>query len=116
MNAIDRPGCNVTRRRFLKTALGAGLASGVHADTFAASDSGELGRIMGEPVLNVSFLREPITVASVELLRNGDVFLVRVRSTAGVEAITVPNPARMAFMYPLFLRQIAPFFVGKDAR
>ena len=66
--------------------------------------------------LNVSFLREPVTVVSVELLRNGEVFLVRARSTAGAEAITVPNPARMAFMHPLFLRQIAPFFVGKDAR
>ena len=116
MNATDRPGCTVNRRRFLKTAFGAGLAGGVHAHTFPVSDSGELGRIMGEPVLNVSFLEEPVTVASVELLRNGEVFLVRARSTAGAEAITVPNPARMAFMHPLFLRQIAPFFLGKDAR
>ena len=51
-----------------------------------------------------------------ELLRNGRVYLVRLRSTDGVEVVTVPNPDRMALMYPLFLKQIAPFFVGKDAR
>lgn len=55
-------------------------------------------------------------VASVELLRNGRNFLLRTRSTDGVEVITVPNPTRMAETYPIFLKGIAPVFVKKDAR
>jgi L-alanine-DL-glutamate epimerase-like enolase superfamily enzyme len=67
-------------------------------------------------VLETGFLKEPVTVASVELLRHGKNFLLRTRSTAGIEAITVPNPARMAQAYPIFLRNILPVFLKKDAR
>src|SRR5687768_4143979 len=60
--------------------------------------------------------KEPVVVESIELLRNGNTFLVRTRSTAGVEAITVPNSDRMANVYPLFLKQIVPVFLRQDAR
>ena len=93
-----------------------GLATSARGESAREAQPVDLGRIANQPVLDVSFLKQPVTVASVELLRNGRVYLVRVRSADGVEAITVPNPARMALMYPLFLKQIAPFFVGKDAR
>jgi L-alanine-DL-glutamate epimerase-like enolase superfamily enzyme len=99
-----------TRRAFLQTIASAGFAAGVRVP------AEELVRIAGRPVLDVSFLKQPVKVTSVELLRNGRAYLVRVRSTDGAEAVTVPNPSRMALMYPIFLRQVAPFFVGKDAR
>ena len=51
-----------------------------------------------------------------ELLRNGKNFLIRTRSSDGVEAVTVPNPSRMADLYPVFLKSIAPVFLKKDAR
>jgi L-alanine-DL-glutamate epimerase-like enolase superfamily enzyme len=66
-------------------------------------------------VLDVSFLKHPVTVASIELLRNGKNLLVRVRSTDGVEAVTVPNPARMRDFYRVFLA-LVPVFLKKDAR
>src|SRR5262249_54371129 len=75
----------------------------------------ELDRILDTPVLDTSFLKRPVTVASIELLRNGRNFLVRVRSTDGVEAITVPNPARMRDFYRFFLG-LVPVFLKKDAR
>jgi L-alanine-DL-glutamate epimerase-like enolase superfamily enzyme len=75
-----------------------------------------LERILATPVLNTDFLKEPVTVASAELLRNGKTYLLRTRSTAGVEAVTVPNPARLAESHPLFLQHILPVFVKKDAR
>ncbi|MBI5393738.1 MAG: mandelate racemase/muconate lactonizing enzyme family protein [Verrucomicrobia bacterium] len=107
---------NTSRRSFFKTIATAGLAAGVRAQAAQRVSSDELARIADKPVLDVSFLKEPVKVASVELLRNGRAYLVRARSTDGVEAVTVPNPSRMALMYPLFLKQVAPFFVGKDAR
>lgn len=100
----------LTRRSFFKGVTAAGFASSVR------SRAEDLARVTDKPVLDVSFLKQPVKVASVELLRNGRAFLVRARSADGVEAVTVPNPSRMALMYPIFLRQVAPFFVGKDAR
>jgi L-alanine-DL-glutamate epimerase-like enolase superfamily enzyme len=111
----------LTRRTFLGT-------SGVTAGLLAApADKGQtaqpravtktaLDRILATPVLRTDFLKEPITVASVELLRNGKTYLLRTRSTGGIEAVTVPNPSRMAETYPIFQKHILPVFVKKDAR
>ncbi len=108
--------CRTTRREFLKTVAFTGFAASVRAQTDPRPVAEGRARLADSPVLDVSFLKEPVKVASVELLQNGGVYLVRLRSTDGVEAITVPNPARMTLMYPLFLKQVAPFFVGRDAR
>ena len=110
-----------TRRTFLKTAAAisvAPLASATDARAIEATrpTTADLGRILDVPVLTTDFLREPVKVASIELLRNGKVFLLRSRSTAGVEAVTVPNPDRMAVVHPIFLKMILPVFVGQDAR
>ena len=67
-------------------------------------------------MLTTDFVKEPVTVASVELLVNGKNYLLRTRSTAGVEAITVPNPERLAQIYPIFLKTIVPVFLKQDAR
>ena len=47
-------------------------------------------------MLKTDFLTSPVTVASIELLRNGRTFIVRTRSSDGAEAITVPNSDRIA--------------------
>ncbi len=47
-------------------------------------------------MLKLDFLKTPVTIASLELLQNGKNYLMRARSTDGVEAITVPNPAFIA--------------------
>ena len=84
-----------TRRTFLQSLACAGLAWGVRADAAPAVGADELARLLDRAVLDVSFVKQPVNVASVELLRAGRVYLVRTRSTDGVEAITVPNPARI---------------------
>src|SRR5262249_21930353 len=109
----------LTRRTFLNTSAatagwlaapsGQGQAAQAKAVTIAALD-----RILAAPILKTDFVKEPVVVASVELLRNGKTYLLRTRSAAGVEAVTVPNPARMAESYPLFLQHILPVFVKKD--
>ena len=112
-----------SRRSFLNMGIAA-TAAGVVGSAPCPSRAAERGpvtksdldRILAEPVLKTDFLKEPVTVASVELLRNGSAFLVRTRSTDGVEVITVPNPQRMAETFPIFLKSILPVFVKKDAR
>ena len=111
------------RRDFLKTSAAlAALAPACVARAASAKKPGaapsadELRRIMDAPVLSLGAVRSPVTVASIELLQNGKNYLVRARSTDGVEAITVPNPAIMAKAYPVFLRNVVPTFLKKDAR
>lgn len=106
-----------TRRHFLRTTLAAtagAAAAGGRADNTPLADV--LRRIADQPVLDLTSLPGAVRIESVELLRNGRIFLVRVRSADGAEAVTVPNPARMTLCYPVFLRQVAPFFIGRDAR
>ena len=109
----------VTRRAFLRNSAALTLAGATYsraATPRSAPSADELRRIMEAPVLQLDFVRSPVTVASMELLRNGRNFLVRTRSTDGVEAITVPNPAIMAKAWPVFLSHVVPTFLKKDAR
>jgi L-alanine-DL-glutamate epimerase-like enolase superfamily enzyme len=105
----------LSRRRFVAAAAALGCASRPHPAR-AADPPADLDRVLAAPVLVTDFVKDPVTVASVELLRNGKTYLLRTRSTAGVEAVTVPNPAKMAQTYPIVLKDILPVVVGKDAR
>lgn len=116
--------CSQPRRAFLKTSAALAALGSLRGVSRAASSSAkdaapsadELRRIMDAPVLNLETMKSPVTVASIELLQSGRNYLVRARSTAGVEAITVPNPAIMAKAYPIFLGNVVPTFLKKDAR
>jgi L-alanine-DL-glutamate epimerase-like enolase superfamily enzyme len=110
-----------TRRTFLRTSVGAGVAATASAGHLPAAerpgpDKAALDRILAEPVLRRDLLKAPVKVDTLELLRDGTTFLVRVRSSDGAESVTVPNNSRLLDVYPLCLRQVVPFFIGKDAR
>jgi L-alanine-DL-glutamate epimerase-like enolase superfamily enzyme len=108
-----------SRRLFLKAAACAASAAGLssaHAARSAPVTKAALDRILDTPVLQLDSLQRPVTVASVELLKSGKNFLVRTRSSDGLEAVTVPNPARMVEFYPTFLKSVVPVFLKKDAR
>jgi L-alanine-DL-glutamate epimerase-like enolase superfamily enzyme len=113
---------DATRRRFLQTAAVAAVfpskaqSFAVGAAAAAPVTKQALNAILDQPVLKLDALKSAVTVASIELLRNGKTYLLRTRSTDGVEAITVPNSSRMADLHPLFLNNILPFFMKKDAR
>jgi L-alanine-DL-glutamate epimerase-like enolase superfamily enzyme len=115
---------NLARRSFLRQTLGAGVLaasatstarSGIGAEERRVTDD-QLIRASEAPVLQVEELTAPLKIASMELLKNGRNFLVRVRTTGGDEGLGVPNAMRLLDVYPLFVRKVAPFFVGKDAR
>jgi len=106
-----------TRRTFLRTSIAAGAGiAGATAAQRSGPDKAELDRILAEPVLHRNLLKTPVKIDTLELLRDGTKFLVRVRSSDGAESVTVPNNSRLLEAYPLFLRRVAPFFLGKDAR
>lgn len=110
----------LTRRSFLGTAIGSailpGIARGGAADEHRRVTPERLDEVAAAPVLSVEGLEKPVTIASMELLRNRRNFLVRVRTTDGAEGIAVPNAMHLIHTYPIFLNRVAPFFKGKDAR
>lgn len=108
-------------RRSLLTGLSAAALSGWSASPAGAAETPEelndrLLHILDRPVLNLDALDRPVRIESLELLRRGRNWLMRSRSADGVEAVTVPNPARMAQTWPIVIAQILPAFVGQDAR
>ncbi len=58
--------------------------------------------------------RTPIKIASIELLRNGSVYLVRSRAADGAEGLI--RTKQVEDFIPILLRRVIPHFVGKDAR
>jgi L-alanine-DL-glutamate epimerase-like enolase superfamily enzyme len=76
----------------------------------------ELDRIASEPVLQKGLFPDPVIVESMELLRNGEEIMVRVRSKDGAEGVSVTNSWWLHDTYPIFLNRVAPYLVGKDAR
>ncbi len=115
----------MSRRELLRWGGVATIAGGwswlAAARRVDAADNGtemheKLLRVLKHPVLVLDGLDQPVTVESLELLRNGRNYLMRSRSSGGVESVTVPNPARMAQTWPIVLKHIIPAFVGQDAR
>src|ERR1035437_6386905 len=123
------------RRKFVSTALGGGLASlplFSSSGRAAVSDSTDsappdpasealdaryrkLDDILAQPVLKKQFFDAPVIIDTVELLRLNNSFLCRVRSRDGAEGISVGHSG-MNTLFPIFLRNLQPFFIGKDAR
>ncbi len=57
----------------------------------------------------------PVRIESVDLLRDGDRWIVRVRAAGGATGHAVPNE-RIGYLHPILVQRVAPFFTGKDAR
>ncbi|GGA67873.1 mandelate racemase [Edaphobacter acidisoli] len=120
-----------SRRKFLATALSGGAAiaalpHAAHAQFLNAPRHGlpgtleeryaKLDAILKQPVFKRELFHDPVIIESVELLVNGKQYLCRVRSKDGHEGISVSNAEQMSVLYPIFVKHIAPFFIGKDAR
>jgi L-alanine-DL-glutamate epimerase-like enolase superfamily enzyme len=109
------------RRGFIQTgALAAGAAlSARPAYAGPGADSAQHERIAQAadmPVLRKELWPNPVPIASVELLKGGEDFLVRVRSKDGATGLAVGHPDVLETTWPILTRRVAPFFVGKDAR
>ncbi len=76
----------------------------------------ELDRAASQPVLKLEGVGSPVIIDSIRLLRKGDDYLVHVRSKDGAEGVSLTNPPRAAYLYPVLNQLVIPFFRGKDAR
>lgn len=115
----------IERRQFLQAAAAVSLAANpAHAQSQDAIASGkspaeldaELTLILDAPVLDLKHLTESVKIESIELLKEGNTYLLRTRSSSGLEVITVPHQAKIGSLYPILLKSVVPAFVGRDAR
>lgn len=111
------------RRRFLQASAASTLTLVNSSNRWLASAEvsvqqlhHQLSEVLRQPVLKLDHLKEAVKIESIELLRNESTYLLRTRSTAGLEVITVPHQAKMKTLYPILLENIVPVFVGRDAR
>lgn len=122
---------NTNRRHFLTSSLAAGAAAAVlpssaRGQFLDAPRHGlpgtlkeryaKLDAILQQPVFKRELFPEPVIIASVELLTREKQYICRVRSRDGHEGVSVSNSEQMEVLHPMFVKRIAPFFVGKDAR
>jgi L-alanine-DL-glutamate epimerase-like enolase superfamily enzyme len=74
-----------------------------------------LDDILKAPVLKREFFSSPVIIESLELLHYNGNYLCRVRSADGAEGLSVAHGS-IGIFYPIFLKRLQPFFIGKDAR
>jgi L-alanine-DL-glutamate epimerase-like enolase superfamily enzyme len=75
-----------------------------------------LDEIIRKPILKTGLFTSPVIIDKLELLRRENSFLCRVRSKDGGIGISVANNEQMKSLYPIFMKRLHPFFIGKDAR
>ena len=94
------------------------LVSGrsAHGGKPVYKDYSKLDRVLQLPVFKRELFPSPVMIESVELLRDRDNFMCRVRSQEGAEGLSIGHPFIAKHSYPVFVNQLVPFFVGKDAR
>ncbi|MFN7999595.1 MAG: mandelate racemase/muconate lactonizing enzyme family protein [Acidobacteriota bacterium] len=115
---------NLNRRRFLQSGaaasvLGSLSLGSVSAQTKAKRASEQAAKLavaMDAPVLRTELFKQPVKIAAIELLKSGKHFLVRARSTDGAEGLAGAHDAVLETTYPILVKRIAPYFVGRDAR
>jgi len=106
------------RRRFLSSAVAGGLATqtlSAAPDAKLAARYRKLDEVLKQPVLKKQLFKAPVIIESCELLHLDGSYLCRVRSRDGAEGIAVAH-STMNTLYPIFLKNLQPFFIGKDAR
>jgi len=116
------------RRKFISTAAAGSLAaatipfsacSSVAGSPFSPSELksryAKLDEIIKTPLLKKDLFTEPVIIDTLELLRYGRSYLCRVRSRDGAEGISVAHSG-ISTLFPIFLRNLQPFFTGQDAR
>jgi len=116
------------RRKFISTAVIGGLAAttvpisscGSKATTSGSltelnSRYARLDEILKLPVLKREFFPSPVIIHTIELLRDRNNFLCRVRSRDGAEGISAGHGSQNRSNWPVF-NSLIRSFTGKDAR
>ncbi|MDX1285615.1 MAG: hypothetical protein R3182_11410, partial [Draconibacterium sp.] len=116
------------RRKFISNTIAGGLAVTAAPLTSQGSETkrtsnesiiklrdDKLREIQKTPVLKKELFSSPVIIESLDLLNYENSFICRVRSTDGAEGYSVAH-GDMNTYYPIFVRKLQRFFLGKDAR
>jgi L-alanine-DL-glutamate epimerase-like enolase superfamily enzyme len=110
----------VNRRKFLAGAAAASASSlqaiAPKAKNSKAPSLAEIDRAAARPVLKRELFPSPVIIDSVRLLKKDKDVMVHIRSKDGAEGVGMANPPRGEYLSALFHQNVAPFFIGKDAR
>ena len=107
-----------TRRKFLTLTGGASALSMLsvrptQGQPAEATDEA-LEKVAGKTVLDLTGLKGPIIIETIQLLKKGRHYFVRVRSKDGAEGVSVDN-GRADILHPILNQLVIPYFIGKDA-
>ena len=114
-----------SRRKFLTSMALASGASGLLPLSSCSSpqevqksitDYSRLDEVLEKPILKRELFSSPVIIESLELLRDRNNCLYRVRSRDGAEGISVGHPFIAKVSYPVVPIALQQHFVGKDAR
>ena len=113
-----------SRRNFIRTSTSAGgLSLLPWTSRGLAQDFGKqkinyalLDSVRNKPVLKRDLFPGPVVIESLELLRDRDNCIYRVRSADGAEGISIGHPFIAKVSYPMVPIALSHHFVGKDAR
>ena len=116
------------RRKFISTAAAGAICAAAPSVLSCKRESGPglsadeiksryevLDKIIKQPVLKKDLYNDPIIIDTIELLHYDRSWLCRVRSKDGAEGMSVGH-STMSILFPVFLRNLQPFFIGQDAR
>lgn len=75
----------------------------------------QLDATLAKPIFKSDLFPDPVIIESLELLKFERSYLCRIRSKDGAEGISVAH-GDMRLLYPIFLQNLQPMFIGQDAR
>ena len=102
-----------TRRKMMQ--FGAAAPAAFAAAQDLAPLAARLAEAMEAPVLRTELFPDPLRIESLELLKAGSHYLVRVRA-GGLTGYAEAHSEVMSVAYPILLKRVAPSFAGQDAR
>ncbi|HET7536489.1 MAG TPA: mandelate racemase/muconate lactonizing enzyme family protein [Candidatus Didemnitutus sp.] len=108
---------NLSRRDWLKLSGTAAVAAALPRSLAAAAESSVAPylRDAEQAMFNLpGQFTSPVKIASIEMLKNGNNYFVRTRSTDGATGIT--GTKQVEDFLPIFEHLVAPHFIGQDAR
>ena len=111
------------RRKFISTSAFAGGAALFPSCCKTTKNSGtqitdysELDEVLSQPVLKRELFSEPVLIETLDLLRDRDNCICRVRAKNGAEGISIGHPFISKESYPMFNNILRQHFLEKDAR
>lgn len=114
-----------SRRKFFSTAglIGGYLAiqplgscSSSNNSKIVYPDYSVLDSALKLPVLKRELFPAPVIIETLELLKDRNNFICRVRSKDGAVGISIGHPFISKDGFPMFMNLLYPLFIGKDAR